>query len=197
MCLSVCICSSLNTAAIDHMQMVSKGAEREAGERVLHAYSVLHDFLKQNYLFKTPKTFAEEGLQIPPENVPEWCCIYSSRGFPTADAVRQEAGQGPPVVLPFCCSLHLVRSFVARKVLQASAAFVSLLITAKEIRLLRCALLFTETRTCFPLVTKHLSGHSHLCQRIAQSCPGTGWEMNGLCSQPLKPCLLFGLIRLS
>lgn len=58
--------------------------------------------------------------------------MYRSGGFHAADAVSQGAGQGPPAVLSLCLSLRLERSFGARKVLRASAAFVFLLVTAKE-----------------------------------------------------------------
>lgn len=82
----VCIYSSLNIAMIDHVWMVSKGAKGKQGHGRCMEDSVLYNFLKQNCLFEIPKTFSEEGLQSPPQNVPKMCCIYSSRGFHTPDA---------------------------------------------------------------------------------------------------------------
>lgn len=109
-----------------------RGQRGKQGQGCCVKDSVLYNFLKQNCLFEFPKTFAEERLQSPPQNVPEGGCIYSPRGFHTADAAERGAGEGPPVVLPLCLSLRLGRPFAAGKALWASVACVFLLVTAKE-----------------------------------------------------------------
>lgn len=148
--------------------------------------------------FKTPKMFAEEGLQSPPQDILEGCLFTAPElltAVPAPDVVQQGAVQGParPPTWPWAALGKMTSS---RERATGIASFWIPGCRCQWGYLLRCALLFTETGTHLPLVTKQLSGSSSLCQLLPRAVLDSA-EMNGPRSRSLKPWLLLRLIRLS
>lgn len=150
-CMHVRVSSSLRIAVTAHVWMVRKGAEREAGAWKTQSCTI---FLNKTACLKSLKLLLRKGHRVCPKMF-LGCCIYSSRGFHTPDAAQLGAAQGPALSFPL---LQPVLAKIIRS-RESATGICSFCIPARHCQrgcLLRCAVLFTATRTPFPLVTEQL-----------------------------------------